>query len=76
MIKMERDRFWTIAIILFLIFIIFMLVVIWKADSLTKNACQICAAKMGDKVICTTGTSILTTRTFYPNYTIVDSGVG
>jgi uncharacterized membrane protein YhaH (DUF805 family) len=71
---MERDRFWIIAGILFLIFCIFMAVVWIKADALTHNACQICAAKMGDKVICTTGTSILSTRTFYPNYTIVDGG--
>lgn len=73
---MERDRFWIIAGILFLIFVIFMLVVIWKADSLTKNACQLCAEKMGEKVTCTTGGEFgkILERIYYPNFTIVDGG--
>jgi hypothetical protein len=73
---MERDRFWAIAGILFLIFLIFMGVVVWKADALTKNACQLCAEKMGEEVVCTTGgqTGHIITRTYYPNFTIIDGG--
>lgn len=74
---MERDRFWIIAGILFLIFLIFMTVVWIKADALTHNACQICAEKMGSEVVCTTGGQYgqVISRTFYPNYTIVDGRV-
>jgi len=73
---MERDRFLAIAGILFLIFLIFMGVVVWKADALTKNACQLCAEKMGEEVVCTTGgqTGHIITRTYYPNFTIIDGG--
>ena len=73
---MERDRFWTIAILLMIIFLIFMAVVWIKADALTKNACQLCAAKMGTEVVCTTGGigGQLITRTFFPNYTTIDGG--
>lgn len=70
---MERDRFYLIAGILFLIFLIFMGVVIWKADALTHNACQICAAKMGESITCTTPSGMgFATRTFFPNYNISD----
>lgn len=74
---MERDRFWIIAGILFLIFLIFMGVIVWKSDALTHNACQICAEKMGEEVVCTTGGQYgqVITRTFYPNYTIVDGRI-
>ncbi len=64
---MERDRFWLIAGILFLIFIIFMGVVVWKADALTHNACEICAEKMGTEVVCTINNGMQTiSQTFYP----------
>ena len=71
---MEKDRFWTIAVILFIIFLIFMGVVIWKADSLTHNACQICANKMGTEVVCLTNgyNGQTLTRTYFPNYTTID----
>jgi uncharacterized membrane protein YhaH (DUF805 family) len=67
---MERDRFWIIAGILFLIFIIFMGVVVLKADSLTHNACEICAKKMGSDITCSTnsGTKVIS-QTFWANWT-------
>ena len=51
-----------------------MAVIIWKADALTHNACEICANKMGQSVTCTTGSEFGKTisRTYYPNYTVVD----
>ena len=71
---MEKLRFWQIAILLMVIFLIFMAVIIWKADALTHNACEICANKMGQSVTCTTGSEFGKTisRTYYPNYTVVD----
>jgi len=71
---MERDRFIFIAILLMIIFFVFMAVVWIKADALTKNACQICAKKMGEEVVCTTHGAMGETlsRTFFPNFTIAD----
>lgn len=70
-----RNRFVFISVLLLIIFLIFMAVVWIKADSLTRNACQICAEKMGDNVVCTThsGTQLIS-RTFFPNGSIMDSG--
>lgn len=64
----------------FAVFALFMLIV-WgsifsllylKADEITKNPCQVCAKKMGEKVSCVVGETYLTKRTFHPNFSIQD----
>ena len=71
---MERDRFILIAILLMVIFFTFMGIIIWQGEHISHDPCGVCAKRMGDEVICTTGGEYgkMITRTFFPNYTIVD----
>lgn len=50
----------------------FSLLTFWwiKADEVTRHPCSICAKLQGEKVLCTSGTYLLSTQTFYPNGTI------
>lgn len=41
-----------------------------KADEVTKDPCSICAERMGEEVICTTGEYVPVKRVYYPNGTI------
>lgn len=45
-----------------------------KADEVTRDPCSICAERMGEKVICTTGDFIPIRMIFYPNKTIDADG--
>lgn len=40
------------ALILFLMFLIFMLLLYLKADEITKHPCQVCADRMGKEFTC------------------------
>jgi hypothetical protein len=42
----------------------------FKYDEVTKDPCRICSERMGEKVICTTGETYISIRTYYPNGTI------
>jgi len=68
-----NSRFKYIALLLFLMFLVFMLVIFLKANELTHNPCQLCAEKMGEQVTCYSGTM---QRIYYPNFTVVDSVIG
>jgi len=50
-----NSRFKLIAIILFLMFCIFMLLIFMRGTEIANNPCQICANKMGADVTCTSG---------------------
>ena len=63
------SRFKFIALILLIMFLVFMALLYLKTDELTKHPCQICSQKMGQDVICSIGYE---QRTFLPNLTIID----
>lgn len=67
-----NSRFKFIALLLFLMFLVFMALIFFKADEITKNPCAICAEKMGEKVSCTIGLARPLTRNFNPNGTIYE----
>ena len=67
-----NSRFKIILIALMVIWIGFMVFFYLKADEITKDPCQICSERMGEKVICTTKTTIPINRVYYPNGTIYD----
>ena len=50
-----------------------MVLIYLKADELTHNPCELCAEKVGENVYCTVGDQ---QRTFFPNFTTVDSSFG
>lgn len=68
-----NNRFKYIGIILFLMFLVFMALIYFKADELTHNPCQLCAKKMGENVYCSVGDL---QRTFNPNFSVIDSSFG
>jgi cytochrome c biogenesis factor len=68
----KSKRFVMIMIVLIIMWLGLMVFFYLKADEVTKHPCSICAKKMGEAVICTTGTTQIISRTFYPNWTIVD----
>jgi len=68
-----NSRFKYIGLILFLMFVVFMALIYFKADELTHNPCQLCAEKMGESVYCRVGDL---QRTFNPDFSVVDSSLG
>lgn len=58
----------------FMLIIWFSLLTFWwlKADEITNDPCSVCAERLGEKVICSTGDFIPITRVYYPNSTIED----
>lgn len=66
----ERKKF--IIVISLIIFMWISLIVFFymKADEVTLDPCSICAKRMGNKVICTTQSSVPLYRTYYPNGSI------
>ena len=67
------NRFKFIAIILLIMFLVFMLLLFLKADEISKSPCSICAEKMGSEITCYSGTM---QRIYYQNYSVVDSAIG
>lgn len=67
------SRFKFIALLLFIMFLVFMFLIYMKADEVSRHPCQICSEKMGQNVICSIG---LEQRTFLPNFTIIDKSFG
>ena len=72
--RITDDRFKYIGLILFLMFIAFLVFFYIKADEITKSPCSVCAKMMGEKVTCTMQGFIPISKSFYPNYTIVQEG--
>ena len=66
------SRFKWISLLLFLIFVIFMLFFYLKAEEVTKDPCSICAKRMGENVICTTGGIIPLERVYYTDGSILN----
>ena len=62
-----NSRWKLIVIILVLFWVGIMVLLYLKADEVTKDPCGICAKKMGEEVICYTGTSEKSIKTYYPN---------
>ncbi len=63
------NRFKFIALLLLIIFLVFMLVIFLKADEVTRDPCSICAEKMGEKVSCYVGNL---QKIYSPNKSIVE----
>ena len=63
------NRFKFIAIILFLMFLFFMLIIYLKADEVTRDPCSICSKRMGEKVVCIIGGIIPQQKVYYFNGT-------
>ncbi len=68
-----EKRFYIILAFLFILWLGIMVLFYLKADEVTKSPCQICAKKLNQEVICTAGNGGMIQRTFYPNFTIVDT---
>ena len=69
----SEKRFYTILIVLFLMWLGIMTLFYLKADEVTKSPCQICANKLNDDVVCTIQSGgEIRQRVFYPNFTILD----
>ena len=76
---MEKKEYWItnsrfkwISLILILMFLILMGVIVWQGENLSKNACQICAQKQGQQVICSIMDGSNRQQIFNPDYTIVN----
>ena len=67
-----NSRFKYIGLLLMIIWLGFMVFFFMKAEEITKDPCLICSKKMGEEVICSTGTSIIVKRIYYPNGSIVE----
>ena len=67
-----NNRFKFIALLLMIIFLIFMLVLFLKAEEISKDPCSICAERMGEEVTCYLGNLH---RIYSPDNSIVE-GVG
>lgn len=74
MLEEDKKEFWItnsrfkfIALLLLLIFIIFMVVIFLKADEITRDPCSICAEKIGKNVNCYVGEL---QRTYFSNGSI------
>jgi len=68
-----NSRFKFIALILLIMFLVFMLLLFLKANEISKDPCSICAEKMGENVYCSVGNL---QRIYYENYSVVDSVIG
>lgn len=64
------NRFKFIAILLLIIFLIFISFLFIEAEAIKKNPCSYCAEKLGEDVHCTTGDFIPITRIYFENGTI------
>jgi len=69
-----RERYIVIIIILICMWLGLMLFFYLKADEVTKDPCSICSKIMGENIICTTQSLMPITRTYYPNFSIEESG--
>lgn len=67
---MDRKIFYVIAFCMMILWLGIMGLFYLKADEVTKDPCSICAKRMGEEIICTTGGYQPITKTFYPNFTI------
>jgi len=59
---MEKKEYWItnsrfkfIAILLFLMFLVFMLLIFMRGTEIANDPCSICAKKMGEDVTCSSG---------------------
>ncbi len=66
------SRFKFIAIILLIMFMVFMALIYSKADEVTRDPCSICSERMGQEVMCTTIGYQPITRTYFPDGSIED----
>lgn len=69
MLKIPKDRFIIIAIVLFLMWLGFMIFFYLKADEITHSPCEVCAKKLGNDIFCTTGGVQLKEIIYHPNMT-------
>jgi len=53
-----NSRFKFIAILLFLMFCVFMLLIFMRGTEIANDPCSICAKKLGEDVTCTSGYGI------------------
>lgn len=72
----NRHRMITIGVFLLIVWGSLWLLFFLKADEITKDPCSICAERMGDKVICTMGSTYKISRNFEPNGSIYDTSSG
>lgn len=68
------SRFKWISILLVFIFLVFMGVIVWQGENISKNACQICSKKMGESITCSVTNATLSnfreSIIFYPNFSV------
>lgn len=67
------NRFKFIAAILLIIFLVFMALLYFKADEITRDPCSICAEKTGENVFCSVGYQ---QRVYFPNNTMIEKEFG
>jgi len=65
-----NNRFKFIAMLLLIIFLVFMFVIYSKADEVTRDPCSICSERMGEEVVCMTQGTPQLERTYLPNGSI------
>jgi len=73
-VGVSDKRFWIIAALLMVIFLVFMAFLYLKADEITRDPCSICAeAMLESNVVCTTSGYQPITRTYFSNGSITQS---
>ena len=65
-----EKRFYIILITLIIMWIVLIGFLYLKADEVTKDPCSVCAKRMGEEIICSSGVNSFSTKTFYPNFSI------
>ena len=69
-----NSRFRLIVIILVLMWIGIIVFFYLKADEVTKDPCQVCAKRLGNRITCIINNGgIIMERTYYPNFNISNS---
>ena len=69
-----NSRYKLIFIGLMFIFILFMGVIVWQGENISKDPCGICASRMSEEVSCSFADSNgkIFHRVYYPNQTVID----
>lgn len=70
--KDKRNIRWLIIIVILVLMWMWVMIFFWiKTDEVTKDACSICAERMGEKVECRLSNGLKTlSKDYYPNGTI------
>lgn len=68
----DKNKLFVVLIVMSIIWGSLLFYYVKYAEEISNDPCSVCAARMGEEVFCTVGTTYLTTRTYFPNFSIED----